>query len=72
MTYTPGDRHRIVIERRRIHRPTCVAQEGECGCSLQLVPQPARYLINDVEVTRDEYEAAQAQYHSLRDQGQAP
>lgn len=70
--YVSGDRHRAVTERARVHRPTCITRQGECGCSLELIPQPTRYFINDGEVTRGEYEAAQAEYHRLRALGRAP
>lgn len=72
MLYKQGDRHKTVIEHVRVHRPSCVAQQGDCGCSLALVAQPARYYINDKEVTEQEYVEVQADYHRLRTLGRAP
>jgi hypothetical protein len=61
MLYTPGDHLRAVRERVRVHRPVCVMQRGECGCSLRLVAQPWRYYHNDQEVTEAEYGQLRAQ-----------
>lgn len=63
--YTPGDRHRASREMARMHRPLCMVEQGECGCSTELVPQPWRYFINDAEVSEAEYGAAQDGYRTF-------
>ena len=64
MPYIPGDHLRAVREHVRVHRPVCVVQRGECGCSKRLQAQPFRYYHNDQEVT-------EAQYGQLRAEAQA-
>lgn len=70
--YEVGDRHRASQEFQRVHRPICVVQRGDCGCSFTLVPQTRRYFINDSEVGEQQYRQAQAEYLRVRDLGQAP
>lgn len=69
MPYTAGDKLRAVTESVRRHKPRCVAQKGECGCSLELFPQPTRYFINNNEVGKSIYEEVQADYKRQRDLG---
>jgi hypothetical protein len=73
MAYAPGDSLREVRERARVHRPICIVQRGECGCSLELVPLSSRYFIRragvDREVGQAEYVATQQEYRRYRDAG---
>lgn len=48
---------RKVTERARVHRPMCVLQRGECGCPLDLIPQPPRFFIGE-GVTEEEVDEA--------------
>ena len=74
--YEPGDHLRAVRESTRVHLPSCVAQRGECGCSMELIDQPWRYLIRrndvDTEVSERDYGDSLAEYVRQRDRGLVP